>query len=153
VAVNGRVILSNAGTGAASFSADVVGYYVKDGTGSVFVSATPRRLLTATVAGKHWVKLPVAGKNGIPATTSGGRTTAVAVNLTASAATAPGTIAGYADGTSRPGTTNLSYASGGPVATAAIIRVGADGAIDLYNSGPGPVTLTVDLTGSYYAYS
>jgi hypothetical protein len=153
VAVNGRVIVSNASTAAASFSADVVGYYVKGGTGSVFVTATPRRLLTVTVASKHWVKLPAAGKNGIPATTSGGRTTAVAVNLTASGAKAPGTITGYADGTSRPGTTNLSYASSETIATAAIIQAGADGAIDLYNSGPDPVTLTIDLTCSYYAYS
>jgi hypothetical protein len=155
VSVNGRVIVSNASTGAASFNADVVGYFVKGGTGSVFLPASPspRRLLQVQVAGKHWVKLGVAGKTGLPAAGPNGTgTTAVMVNLTASGATAAGAITGYADGTARPGTTNLSYAAAGPVAGAAIIRVGADGAIDLYNSGLRPVTLTVDLTGSCYAY-
>ena len=68
VSVNGRVIVSNASTGAASFNADVVGYFVKGGTGSVFLPASPspRRLLQVQVAGKHWVKLGVAGKTGLP---------------------------------------------------------------------------------------
>lgn len=37
-------------------------------------------------------------------------------------------------------------------ATAGIVGVGKDGAIDLYNYGTKPALVVVDLTGSYYAY-
>jgi hypothetical protein len=155
VPVNGRAVLDNDSKAAVSFTADVVGYYAYPaGTSGVFLPAFQRRLLQVQVAGKHWVKLGIAGKNGVPAASAGGAgTTAVAVNLTASGATGPGTITAYADGSGRPGTTSLAYTTIGPVATAAIVAVGADGAIDLYNGGLRPVTLAVDLAGSYYAYS
>jgi parallel beta-helix repeat protein len=153
VPVAGRAVLANASPGATSFTAAVVGYYTATGpTGAVFLPVPPRRLLKIQVAGKQTVRLPVASKTGIPATSSGGRTTAVMVDLGASAATAAGTIIGWADGTTRPGVTSLSYPSSGAVAGAAIVGVGGDGAIDFYNTGAKPVTLTVDITGSYYAY-
>jgi hypothetical protein len=50
---------------------------------------------------------------------------------------APGAVCG----TARPTTTNLSYASGETVADAAIVAivaVGKDGTIDVYNSGLRP---------------
>jgi hypothetical protein len=47
---------------------------------------------------------------------------------------------------------SLNYATGATVASAAIVAVGQDGAIDLYNAGSRPVTIAVDLAGSYYAY-
>jgi hypothetical protein len=56
------------------------------------------------------------------------------------------------DGTALPGLISLSYARGATVANAAIVAAGRDGAIRLYNNGAAPVTITVDLTGSYYAY-
>jgi hypothetical protein len=48
--------------------------------------------------------------------------------------------------------TSLRYNIGGTAVAAAIVAIGADGAIVLYNGGADPVTLSVDLTGSYYAY-
>ena len=145
-------VLENAGPGAAYLSASVVGYNVDNypfgKTGSVFLPATPRRLDTVTVGAKRSVTLAVAGKNGIPAT----GTSAVAVNLITSQAKATGTITAYADGTALPAPMNLSYATGETVANAAIVAVGKDGAIRLYNGGSKPVLLYVDLTGSYYAY-
>jgi len=79
-------------------------------------------------------------------------TTAVAVDLTASEATASGTVAAYADGTALPFLISVSYAPGGSVADGSIAAVGKDGAIRLYNAGSRPVAVNVDLTGSYYAY-
>jgi hypothetical protein len=145
-----RAILSNVSSGAAYFSAQLVGYFAGSGTGSVFVpQPAATRVLNVKVAGRHGVKVMVAGKNGVP--TSG--TTAVQVNLTASGATAPGAITAYPDGTTLPANLiSLSYTAGQSDANAAIVAVGKDGAIDLYNVGSKPVTLTVDLTGSYYAY-
>jgi hypothetical protein len=100
------------------------------------------------------VKLGVTGKNGVPPPgAKGSGTTAVTVNLTASGATAPGAVTAYADGATRPATlTSLRYNIGGTAVVAAIVAIGADGAIVLYNGGADPVTLSVDLTGSYYAY-
>jgi hypothetical protein len=150
VPVNGRTVLQNASKGPATFTAGVVGYYTYPAKvpGSVFLPATPTRLLKVTVGSRQWARLPVTRKNGIPAT----GTTAVAVNLTEAGATAAGTFTAYADGTPRPNVTSLSYGAGETIATAAIIAVGKDGAIDIYNAGPRPVTLAVDLTGFYYAY-
>jgi hypothetical protein len=145
---SGQVELKNAGGGAAYFSASLVGYYLDTGSDSVFLPVTPRRLDTVTIGAKRSVTLAVTGRNGIPAT----GTSAVAVNLTASRATAPGTIMAYADGTALPVPVNLSYAAGATIANAAIVAVGKDGAIRLYDSGSRPVTVNVDLTGSYYAY-
>jgi PKD repeat protein len=147
----GRVALANVGSGTADFTADVVGYdlFPASSTGSVFLPATPARLLKVTLAGKHSVKLQVAGKDGVPATD----TTAAMVNLTATGATANGALTAYADGTTRPASLiSLSYAKGETVANADIVEAGSDGAIDLYNGGSKPVTVTVDLGGSYYNY-
>lgn len=75
------------------------------------------------------------------------------MDLTAAGATANGTITAWADGTTRPGGfASLSYLKGITAATAGIVGVGAGGAIDLYNYGTSPVTVAVDLTGSYYAH-
>jgi prepilin-type processing-associated H-X9-DG protein len=63
-----------------------------------------------------------------------------------------GIVVGWADGHSRPAAASLRYTPGGAAAAAALIPVGADGAIDLYNSGPSAITLIVDLTGGYCRY-
>jgi hypothetical protein len=113
----------------------------------MFLPAKAARLLTVTLAARHSVKLMVAGKDSVPAT----GTTAVMVNLTASGGTANGSIAAYADGAARPADPALSYSAGQAIAGAAIIAVGKDGAIDLYNNSSKPVTITADLTGSFYS--
>ena len=144
----GKEVIQNAGAGSAYFTAEVVGYYLFTGSNSVFLPATPRRLGTVFIPANQSVTVPIAGKDGIPA--SG--TTAVALALTASEAPASGTVAAYADGTTLPFLISLSYARGVPVANASVAAVGKDGAIRLYNSGSRPVAVNVDLTGSYYAY-
>lgn len=59
---------------------------------------------------------------------------------------------GYRDGTApQPSLPSLSYAKGVTPVNAAIVAVGSDGAIDVYNAGSSPVRIAVDLTGSYYA--
>jgi PKD repeat protein len=154
VPAGGQVVVQNVSAGAASFTAQVVGYYADQATASVFLPAPRARLLSVKLAGKQAAKLTVTGANGVPAAGAGKTgTTAVAVNLTATGATATGAITAYADGTPRPASlTSLRYNAGVNAANAAIVAVGSDGAIDVYNTGTSPVTLWVDLTGSYYAY-
>lgn len=113
----------------------------------MFIPATPHRLLNVKINGRQTVKLTVVG-GAVPK----GTTTAAAVNLTASGASETNTITAYADGTARQGITSLSYDPGTTTENATVVAVGSDGAIDLDNNGTKPITLTVDLTGSYYAY-
>lgn len=143
-----QVFVENDGAGAANFTASVVGYYFLNGSAAVFLPATSNRLARITIGARKSVKLTVVGRNGVPVK----GTTAVSVNLTASGATASGTVTAYADGTKLPGLISLSYGRGVQVANAAVAAVGADGAIRLYNGGAQPVTVTVDLVGSYYSY-
>jgi len=145
---NEQVFVENDSAGAADFTASVVGYYVPDATAAVFLPASSQRLARITIGARKSASVAVGGKDGIPAK----GTTAVSVNLTASGATAPGTVAAYADGTNLPALTSLSYARGAAVTNAAMVAVGADNAIRLYNGGTRPVTITVDLVGSYYLY-
>ena len=92
--------------------------------------------------------LAISGKDGLPA--SG--ISAAAVNLIASGASRSGTVVAWADGTARPVANSLSYGAARAAASAGLIPVGMDGAIDLFNTGASAVTLTVDLTGGYYRY-
>jgi len=70
----------------------------------------------------------------------------------ASGASRSGTVVAWADGTARPVANSLSYGAARAAASAGLIPVGTDGAIDLFNTGASAVTLTVDLTGGYYRY-
>ncbi len=135
------VMLDSLSSGSAYYTAEVLGYRVVDTSTSVFLPATPRRLGTVSIPANKSVTLPIAGKDGIPAT----GTTAVALDLTASESTAPGTLAAYADGTALPFLISVSYLRGIPVANASIAAVGTDGAIRLYNAGSSTVAVNVDL--------
>jgi len=148
---NGLIQLENINPSPVSvwFTAQVVGYYLPGGSAAVFLpAATQSRLDTVTIGARSSAAFKVSGQDGIPA--SG--TTAVAVNLTGYAATAPGTLTAYADGTTLPPLVSLSYGTSGRTDGESIAAVGGDGEVRLYNGGSKPVTVTADLIGSYYAY-
>ncbi|HEX6521418.1 MAG TPA: PKD domain-containing protein [Streptosporangiaceae bacterium] len=145
---SGKVVLHNSSRGSAVFTADVVGYFNYYGTASVFLPVRALRLLDVRIGARSSVKLRIGGRDGLPA--SG--TSAAAVDLTAGGASRSGTIVGWADGTARPVATSISYDAGSTAADAALIPVGSDGEIDLFNAGPSAATLIVDLNGGYYRY-
>jgi hypothetical protein len=146
VPVNGRADLHNASSGTVTFSAQVVGYLAPNGPGpgAAFFPSPRARLLAVTLAGGHYVKIPVTGKNGVPQGAS-----AVMVNLTTLNAAATGGITAWADGTARPAVTSLSYTNGQANVNVAVVGAGTDGGFALYNSGPWPVMVVVDLLGSF----
>jgi len=123
-----------------------VGYFNTYGTASVFLPAAVTRLATVKIAPGGAVKVLVSGRAGLPAT----GISAGLVNLTATGGLRSGVLTGWADGASRPNTAVLSYSAGRTIASAALIPVGADGELDLYNNGKSPVTVIVDLAGAYY---
>ncbi|MBS2961849.1 PKD domain-containing protein [Actinocrinis puniceicyclus] len=87
----------------------------------------------------------IEGADSIPA--SG--VTAVAVNITVTNAKADGYITAYADATGRPATSNLNFTAGQTVPNMAIVPVGADGKIALYNGSGGTADLIADVAGYY----
>ena len=107
--------------------------------GSVWVR--PRRRCPAARA----LAVRVTGVGGVPA--SG--VSAVAVNLTVTRPAAGGYLAAYPNGKTRPAVSNLNFAKGQTAANLAVVPVGADGKIALYNASSGSVQLVADIAGYY----
>ena len=146
----GPAVLENACPGSAYFTASVVGYYVTlDSAGRPGVPAGD-----AAAAGHghhHGQAVRHAGghRQGRHTRDRHHRRGRQPHRLPGHRS---GTITAYADDTPLPVPMNVSYAPGVSIADAAIVTVGKDGAIRLYNSGSRTVAVNVDLTGSYYAY-
>lgn len=153
--VDGKVVLRNAGRGSANLVTDLVGWYGTTAKGSEFLPAAPARILNtrtgtgtgriARLAAHSTLRLKVTGAHGVPAT----GVTAAELNLTVPSPSGNGYLVAYADGTSRPGVYSLNFTKGHTAANRALVKVGADGEIDLYNAGSGPVDVIADLLGHY----
>lgn len=87
----------------------------------------------------------VTGIGGVPADA-----TAVVLNLTAVGATRSTFVTAYPTGITRPGSSTLNVNSAGPVADLAVVPVGDDGTISLYNNA-GSIDLLGDIDGYYEA--
>jgi hypothetical protein len=99
----------------------------------------------AQIPASSALSLTIAGANTIPAT----GVTAVAINLTAANEAAGGYFIAYADGTTRPNTTAVSFATAAAMAGESIIPVGTNGKIDIYNASGGATDLIGDIVGYY----
>jgi len=99
---------------------------------------------TNPVAAGATLKLRLAAVGGIPANVS-----AVALNLTVAQPTAGGYITAYPSGGSRPTTSSVNFTAGQTVANMAVVPVGADGTIELYNGSGGTAALVADVSGYF----
>ena len=93
--------------------------------------------------------LSVLGRGGVPRT----GVSAVVVTLTVTAPAAAGYVTAYPDGIPRPVASNVLFAKTRTVADLAVVPVGADGKIALYNGAPGAVQLIADVVGYHLAGS
>ena len=124
-----------------------------------FVGTAPSRLLdtrtgAVTVDGLmrgggfvgpgQTVRVPIAGRAGVPTT----GVTAVAINVTATEPTAESYVTVFPTGGTVPTTSTLNPTPGPTVANLAVVGLGADGSISVYNRS-GQVHLIVDLAGWY----
>lgn len=139
--------------GQADVIVDVVGYYQPE-AGNRFTPTGPDRLLdTRPSGGQPDLKLTqgetrsvqVTGKAGVPAGAS-----AVVLNLTSTQSTRGGYLAAYPHGQNRPAVSSLNFTAGQTVANQAIVPIGWDGKIDLYNFA-GDTQVILDVFG-YYRY-
>jgi SpoIID/LytB domain protein len=118
-----------------------------------FEPVTPARVLdtrtglgsnTAAALGASCaLALPIAGVGGVPAT----GVSAVAVNVTATGAQAPGFLTVYPCGVDRPLASNVNYGPGDNVANMAQVRLGVGGQICIY--ALATVHVVVDVLGWY----
>jgi len=156
---DGKVVLHNGSAGSADFVADVVGYYRDFSAASAVVPTAQTRVLdTRTGAGTGGriaeipahgtIRLTLAGRNDVPPTGA----TAAALNLTVTHQTKSGYVTAYPDGTTRPAASALNFGATGSTADAALVPVGTDGSIDLYNGSTAPIDLVADQSGYYYTY-
>lgn len=168
--VDGKIVLHNTSKSSANLIADLVGWYGATGatgatgstaSGSEFQPVSPARILNTRTGtgtgtggkiaklGAHaTLKLKVTGAHGVPA--SG--VSAADLNLTVSSPSIGGYLVAYADGTARPGVHSVDFTAKHTAANRALVKVGTDGEIDLYNAGSASVDVYADLLGYYAVY-
>lgn len=147
VGVNGKIALtaSEAGT---DVIVDVLGAYSPSGADVTTISPT-RVADTRTGAGtaqgpvgtNTTRTIAVAGRNGIPADAK-----AVIVNITAVEPTAWGFLTVWPAGQARPDTSNLNFAPGQTTPNLAMLKLGAGGALDVFNEA-GASHVLFDVVG------
>ncbi len=123
---------------------------------SAYHPLSPSRVLdTRKGIGTKGVVAPVPASGAQPVAIEGvgsipaAGVTAVALNITVTNAKAGGYVTAFADGTSRPTASNLNFSAGQTVPNMAIVPIGSDGKIDLYNGSGGTTDLIADVAGYY----
>ena len=145
---DGKVNLANS-AGTTHLVADVVGYFSASGTTSRNVATSPRRLLdTRTTAkplgGAGQLRLQLTGVGDVPAT----GVSAVVCNVTVTEPTASGFLTVWPNGESRPVASSLNFVRGQTVPNLVVCKVGADGAVCIFNSA-GTSHVIVDVVGFF----
>jgi subtilisin family serine protease len=121
---------------------DIVGWFPATDS---FGSLSPQRILdtrqTHRLDAGATIDLPVTGRNGVPATGVG----SVVLNLTATAPRSTGYLTTWPHGEPRPNASSLNFAAGDTVANLVIAKVGANGAISIWNSNDAPTMSDLDV--------
>jgi hypothetical protein len=145
--LDGAIALKVATPGSVHVIADVQGYVV-GGTvlaAGAVVPVTPARVLdtrtTQHVGTGGTISLVVAGVVGVPADAS-----AVVANITVTGTTGPGYLTAWPAGVARPTSSNVNFVTGQTVPNMAIVKVGSNKSISLFNSS-GPMDVVVDIQG------
>ena len=121
-------------------------------TPGTFHSVATARLLDTRVSGPKLGSgatrtLEVTGFGGLPAT----GISAVVLNVTVTETTSNGFLTVSPTGTARPTVSNLNWTAGMTIPNAVTVKVGTNGSIDLFQSGPGSAHVVVDVAGYYVA--
>jgi len=90
----------------------------------------------------------VAGFGGVPTMTDQIAPTAAVVNVTVTDTTSPSYLTVYPSGSALPLASDLNWPAGATVPNLALVKLGADGKIVIYN-GSGSVDVIVDVVGWY----
>ncbi|MGI8810382.1 MAG: YncE family protein [Acidimicrobiales bacterium] len=116
-----------------------------------FTAVTPARILDtrlglgappAKVGPGQTINLQITGRGGVP----GSGVSAAALNLAVTEPTSEGYLTAWPAGEARPVASNTNFAVGQTVSTAAVVKLGAGGAISLFNSS-GSSHVIADVAG------
>lgn len=121
-------------------------------TGGILSTVTPQRILdtrgslgghNGKLGGGQTMTLSVVGTGGIPQA----HVAAVLVNVTALNNPGSGYLTLYQTGSARPSISSLDYPAQQPTSNEAIVPVGADGTVSIYNYASGGTDVLVDTEG------
>jgi hypothetical protein len=117
-------------------------------SGDTYVGLTPQRLLDTRVSGQTMgpgtsLNLSVAGTADVPVNAE-----AVAINVTVTDTTAASYLTVYPTGEAMPLSSDLNWTGNQTVANLAIVPVGTDGDLTIYNAN-GSADVVVDLQGYF----
>jgi len=148
VGTNGRISINNA-LGSTHVIVDILGYMSSAAPGRHFPVPAARLFDTrpsnvAPIGANASRAVTVTGVGGVPA--SG--VSAVALNIAAYNATANTWITAWPNGETRPNSSNLNPRPGSNVSNLAIVKVGTNGQVQLYN-GAGTIDVVVDVVGYF----
>jgi hypothetical protein len=119
-----------------------------------FVGVAPSRVLDTrdgtgaaktVVAAGGTVALQVTGRGGVPAT----GVSAVVLNVTVTNTQAPGYVTAYPSGTTKPLASNLNFLANTTIPNLVVVKVGANGRVNLYNGSTSTIDLIADIAGYY----
>lgn len=100
------------------------------------------------IAPSATLSLPVAGQGGVPAMNATVPPTAVVLNVTVTNPTAGSFLTVWPEGAVEPLASDLNYGAGQTVPNLVVVKLGANGSIDLFN-GVGTTDVIVDVVGWY----
>jgi len=152
VGPDGDVSFFNA-AGSVDVIADIEGYVAlanaPSGSDGLYAPVTPSRVLdTRDGTGTNGVKQPVGTAQTIVVPVASAGQEAVVLNVTATNPTAATYLTVWPDGTAQPVVSNLNVAAGQTIANRVMVKVPANGKIDIYNAA-GSVHVIADLNGSF----
>lgn len=129
------------------------GFFPADAKAGQFVGIAPTRIYdsrdgtggrTAVIGPNETVKIQMNGVGGVP----GAGVRAVAINISSINPTETTFLTAYPTGFPRPNTASLNPRLGAVVPNMAVVGVGQDGTVSVFNSA-GNVHITVDLMGYF----
>ena len=140
---NGSIDLYN-NSGTVHLVADVTGFAGSAGSAGGVVPVEPTRLLDTRAGdplGPEGRRLVVAGSGPVPTDA-----TAAILNVTSTEATEPAFVTLWPAGEARPTSSTLNTEPGQDTPNLALVKLGTDGAISLFNSA-GSTHLIADIAG------
>ncbi len=152
VGTGGFINLFQSGPGTAQVVIDVSGYYVAGTTSEpgAFMPLAPNRVLDSRTTGGSFASgesrdLQVLGRGGVPAS----NVSAVVLNVTVTDTTSIGFLTVYPAATTRLNASNLNWTPGKTIPNLAIVKVGGNGKVSFFQSGPGTAQVVVDVSGYF----
>ncbi|MDH2415265.1 RHS repeat-associated core domain-containing protein [Nocardioides sp. CER19] len=134
---------------------NVVGYYTALDPNSssqgiaAFTPASARVLTNFTVNANSTSTVPIAGVQGVPTIGSGINAAVVNIQVRQTTSTGGGSLGVWGDDQTNPGTAVLNYQPGATRSNFATIPLGTGGGVVLYNYGPNPISVYIDIQGWY----